>query len=133
MLAGREVNPPSSNAPVKPLRFILLSGAMTERNPDAKLWLMEEYRKVRGAGESAALAFEEKRGRDVVQVAIARCGIITASDVSWPEWLKHSVMQMVIGLPTVPVADLNHTLLRVALEGTKKTMLENEDLRTGRV
>lgn len=101
----------------KPLHLILLSAALAERGSNAKLWIMDEYRKMRGAGESAALAFEADRGRDTVQVAIARCGKIIPPDISWMEWIKNSLMQLIVGLSILPVDDLNKSLLKIALEG----------------
>lgn len=106
---------------------------MAVRDQKANLWLLDEFRKIRGAGETAALAFQDEKGRAVVEVSIARCGKIVAADVSWLESLSNKLMEKVIGLPILPVNDLIECLLQVALKGTEKTTLENEDLRLAKI
>lgn len=92
---------------------------------------MDEYRKIRGAGERAALAFEQEKGRAAVEVSIARLGKVTSD--GWPQWLASIVLRNLVRAPMISITEVVRSFLKVALHGTDKTMLSNEDLRLGKV
>ena len=94
---------------------------------------MDEYRKARGGGEVAALEFQKQKGRSVIQVSIVGLGRIIP-DGSWLQRMTDFIVQYFqVGLLLLPVKDLNKTLLRLALYGTEKTKLSNEDMRKGTI
>lgn len=121
----------NSGEPTIPLRFIYVSGSMTERDPAAELHFLSDFRKARGAGEVAILDLEKEVGRNRLQVNIAKCGGIIPNEPSRKKTISPSVFGGAAAPQTVPVSNLLETLFAVAVKGSEKSDLSNDDLCNG--
>lgn len=108
-----------------PFRFVYTSGSLTERDQDKSLWVMSDYRHMRGEVENAVLDFGSNSSGKL-QVQVTKPGMIESATQSYP--LFKPVLEYTIGLQAVHVKDLAAAEIEQAVNGLEKDVLENEDL-----
>ncbi|KAJ6507904.1 putative nucleoside-diphosphate-sugar epimerase [Mycena vitilis] len=111
----------------KPFRFIYMSGTAAERDQTKKPSWMPEYSLMRGETENQVLAFAAEHK---LEACVAKPGIITRSIASW---VFASGLKLVMGVPSVSVAEVAAAMLQQAANGFEKEPLQSDDLvRIGR-
>ncbi|KAM0249549.1 hypothetical protein ACHAQJ_008977 [Trichoderma viride] len=123
---------PRSNT-AKPLQFLYISGANTERDQTKKPWVMGDYCLMRGEVETRVLDFA-KNSDGAVEVCILKPGLIRDSEQgNMLINVFQNVVTSIISLPIVYLNEIVATLLKQATKGFEKEMLENADIaRIGR-
>ncbi|KAL9610211.1 MAG: hypothetical protein Q9204_009095, partial [Flavoplaca sp. TL-2023a] len=102
-------------------RFVYLSGAAAERNQTKQLWFMRDYRRIRGEAENGLLAHAETN-RDAFEICIMRPGTVLGKEMG--------LLNMVKGLgPSVKVDKLAGAMVRIALDGVGKQIIEKSEIR----
>ena len=113
------------------LRFVLCSGAKAEWDDDAKLWFLEETRKMKGAAEKAVFELEigangsregsragQKAGRRSIESYTCRPAVILSKDPGWVEWVHGMVA------PSVGVDALAAVMVDLAVTGSDDRIWE---------
>ncbi|KAJ5785470.1 uncharacterized protein N7503_010682 [Penicillium pulvis] len=104
----------------KPFRFVYISGAGTERDQSKSLWIMQDYRRLRGQVETELLDFA--RAHADFKPYIMRPAMIIS-----PKMSLHSLLY---GLgPSVKVDVLAKCMIELALKGEDKAIWENADMK----
>ncbi|KAH8596597.1 hypothetical protein B0O99DRAFT_619422 [Bisporella sp. PMI_857] len=62
----------------KSFRFLYLSGMFAERNPDTKVWFLEDSRRIKGEVENSLIAIKKDENNSNFDVAIVRPGGVLA-------------------------------------------------------
>ncbi|KAJ5648143.1 hypothetical protein N7490_004515 [Penicillium lividum] len=103
----------------KPFRFVYVSGAGAERDQSKSLWVMQDYRRLRGQVETVLLDFAKDHSG--FKPYIMRPAMIISPGMS-----LHS---LVFGLgPSVRVDVLARSMIDLVLNGGKKEIWENSDM-----
>ncbi|KAL7784590.1 hypothetical protein V8C37DRAFT_395559 [Trichoderma ceciliae] len=123
--------PPGNTA--KPLKFLYISGANTERDQTKKPWVLGDYCLMRGEVESRVLDFA-KNSNGAIEVCILKPGLIRDSQLG--NMFINAFQNIATSLISLPIVYLNEivaTLLNQATKGFEKETLENDDIfRIGR-
>lgn len=107
----------------QPFRFVYLSGALPEKDPEKRLWFLAENRKMRGELENALLALDLDKPASGFRVFIARPGFVQPQGATFRTWLIECVANAII-LP-----DLGAAMVRLALKGNEDSLVENKKLK----
>ncbi|PTB64365.1 hypothetical protein BBK36DRAFT_1123796 [Trichoderma citrinoviride] len=111
----------------KPLHFVYVSGAIAQRDPAKKPWMMGDYGLLRGEVETRILDFAQK-ANGAIEVCILKPGFIRdAKNGNGLLNLFQGVLNT-IGLPIVWLHDVVATLLSQATEEIEKDTLEWPDI-----
>ncbi|RFU80021.1 hypothetical protein TARUN_2243 [Trichoderma arundinaceum] len=118
---------PRGNA-AKPLRFLYLSGANTERDQTKKPWVLGDYSLLRGEVETRVLDFA-KNSNGAIEACIGKPGLIRDSQqgsvlMSTSQYIVTSLT----GIPMIYLHEVAAALLNQTIKGFEKETLENEDL-----
>ncbi|KAJ5736953.1 uncharacterized protein N7483_002078 [Penicillium malachiteum] len=104
----------------KPFRFIYVSGAGAERGQDKPLWVMQDYRRLRGEVESGLLDFAESKPD--FSCYIMQPGLVLSRGMS--------LRNLVFGLaPSIRVDDMARSMVDLALKGGEKRIWENDEMK----
>ncbi|KAL8706681.1 MAG: hypothetical protein Q9201_000315 [Fulgogasparrea decipioides] len=105
----------------KNFRFVYLSGMMTERNQERKLWFMSETRRIRGEVENKLMDLQ-KEDRERLVTYVARPGGVLATNSLFPGSLEPLAR-------AITVDDLAVKMLDTAINGHKTQIIEVDVLR----
>ncbi|KAJ2989678.1 hypothetical protein NUW58_g3346 [Xylaria curta] len=108
-----------------PFRFLYMSGAAAERDPNKTPKFMPEYSLMRGEAENQLLALARELGG--IEVAAAKPGIITASG-QFTRSVMGAMVRLISGIPSIDVVDLVAAMIDQVVEGFEKEPLMPEDL-----
>ncbi|KAJ6021054.1 hypothetical protein N7540_006558 [Penicillium herquei] len=104
----------------KPFRFIYVSGAGAERDQNKPLWVMQDYRRLRGEVESGLLNFAESRPD--FGCYIMRPGLVLSRGMS--------LRNLIFGLaPSIRVDDIARSMVYLAVKGSEKRIWENDEMK----
>ncbi|KAM0451104.1 hypothetical protein ACHAPV_010177 [Trichoderma viride] len=112
----------------KPLRFLYVSGANTERDQTKKPWVMGSYCLMRGEVENRVLEFA-KNSNGAVEACILKPGLIRDSQQGY--MIINAFQNIATSFISLPIVYLNQvvaTLLNQATKGFEKETLENADI-----
>ncbi|KAL7927942.1 hypothetical protein ACQKWADRAFT_17902 [Trichoderma austrokoningii] len=112
----------------KPLRFLYVSGANTERDQTKKPWVLGSYCLMRGEVESRVLEFA-KNSNGAVEACIVKPGFIRDSEQG--NMVLNAFQNIATSFISLPIVYLNQvvaTLLSQATKGFEKETLENPDI-----
>jgi nucleoside-diphosphate-sugar epimerase len=117
----------SKSTRTKTLRFVYLSGALPEKDPEKRLWFLAENRRMRGELENSLLQLGKEKKNTGFEVYIARPGFVQEKGATAKIWLIGMVANVI-------VKDyLAACMVDVAVNGHTDTLLENDTLtRLGR-
>ncbi|TVY71204.1 hypothetical protein LSUE1_G006343 [Lachnellula suecica] len=104
-----------------PVRFVYLSGALTEKDQGKHLWFLEDNRKMRGELENALLELE--KGLDHMSISIARPGFVQPPGAHLRTWVIGKVANAILQ------DDLAVAMVQLALEGCQDSLVENVQLK----
>ncbi|GFP52293.1 hypothetical protein TASIC1_0001044500 [Trichoderma asperellum] len=112
----------------KPLRFLYVSGANTERDQTKKPWVMGDYCLMRGEVETRVLDFA-KNSNGTIETCILKPGLIRDSQRG-NMFINafQNIATAFISLPIVYLDEVVATLLNQATKGFEKETLENSDI-----
>ncbi|KAL4913008.1 hypothetical protein BDW62DRAFT_193526 [Aspergillus aurantiobrunneus] len=102
-------------------RFVYISGAGVERDQNASLWYMANFRRLRGESENVLLRHAEANS-DVFETYIMRPGLVPSAQGT----LRDRLWSLA---PSVRMDILARTMTDVALNGNKETTFENQMIR----
>lgn len=111
-----------ANSWTKPFRFVYLSGALPEKDPEKRLWFLAENRRMRGELENALLQLGEEKQSKRFEVYIARPGFVQPKGTVAKSWLISLVAKVITD------GDLAACIVDVAVHGHTETLLENDTL-----
>jgi len=112
----------------KPFRFIYTSGAMAERDQSNKnLWLIPEYRRMRGECENCVLAFASQSS-GTVEAQITRPGGIVGPKPRIAMLAAAAVVGVTPLPPFAHVSEVSGAMLQQVVEGFEKETLDAADL-----
>ncbi|KAF3071122.1 putative nucleoside-diphosphate-sugar epimerase protein [Daldinia childiae] len=109
----------------KPFRFLYMSGAAAERDPEKAVRFQPQYSYMRGETENQVLALAAEL--DGVEASVAKPGYITAPG----EIIKSitgTMIKLIVGIPSISVVDLATAMLDQVINGFEKDPLMPEDL-----
>ncbi|KAK9236433.1 hypothetical protein V1525DRAFT_217724 [Lipomyces kononenkoae] len=106
----------------KPFKFVYLSGALPEKDPNKKLWFLAENRRMRGQLENALLQLSKDTVASGFEVFIARPGFVQAEGALFQNWIVGKLSNAIM------VHHLAACMIKVALEGNSEVILENNVL-----
>ena len=102
-------------------KFVFVSGIVTVPDQDANIWIFSEGRKVGGQAENEIVAFAE--GKQQFESFVMRPASVLAKD-------RGPLMKLRRMLPySVGNEELAAVLVDIAVNGSKKTIWENSDLK----
>lgn len=117
LAAAKAFTPTSATEKGKKFRFVYVSGAAAVRDQTKPLWLMQDFRRIRGQVENELIAYAQEH-QDTFEPCIVRPGFVLAK--------KSSLRDMIKGLaPSVKVDVLAAAMIHVALNGGKDLIVEN--------
>lgn len=105
-------------------KFVYLSGALPEKDPNKRLCFLEENRRMRGHLENTLLQLDHDTGTSGFEVYIARPGFVQPQGAFFRNWL--------IGKPSnsIMVHHLAACMLQVTMEGKRDPIIENGELNS---
>ncbi|KAJ5083596.1 hypothetical protein N7456_013023 [Penicillium angulare] len=104
----------------KPFRFIYVSGAGAEQDQAKSLWVMRDYRRIRGLVESELLNFA--RTHPDFTSYIMRPAMVISNKTT-----PHSLL---FGLgPSIRVDAIAKSMVELAIDGGEKTVWENSEMK----
>ncbi|KAJ5723995.1 hypothetical protein N7488_002030 [Penicillium malachiteum] len=106
----------------KPFRFIYVSGAGAERDQEKPLWVMQDYRRLRGEVESELLNFAESKPD--FRCYIMRPGLVLPRGIN----LKSFIFGLAPSL-SVKIDDIAGSMVDLAVKGGEKTIWENDEMK----
>ncbi|KUJ11303.1 uncharacterized protein LY89DRAFT_242206 [Mollisia scopiformis] len=113
----------SNSAPMnKSFKFVYLSGALPEKDPEKKLWFLAENRRMRGELENALLQLGKEKEGTGFEVFVARPGFVQKEGAVLKAWLVGLVGKYIF------MPDLAASMVDVALHGYSRPIIENEML-----
>ena len=106
------------------VRFIYLSGALPEKDPNKHLWILEENRKMRGELENVLLKLDQDAGPIGMRICIARPGFVQP--------IGARVRTRLIGVIANAILqdDLAAAMVQLALKGSSGPLVENSELKS---
>ncbi|KAL7909542.1 hypothetical protein GGI35DRAFT_386624 [Trichoderma velutinum] len=112
----------------KPLQFVYVSGANTERDQSKKPWVLGDYCLMRGEVETRVLDFA-KKSNNAIEACVVKPGLIR--DPQQGNILTNTFQNVLTSIISLPIVYLHHvaaTLLNQATEGFEKETLECDDI-----
>ncbi|KAN0120233.1 hypothetical protein V8E51_002441 [Hyaloscypha variabilis] len=106
------------------IRFVYLSGALPEKDPNKRLWILEDNRKMRGELENALLKLDQEAGPTGMKIYIARPGFVQPPGANVRTWLISTIAN------TILQDDLAAAMVQLALEGSSGPLVENAELKS---
>lgn len=104
-------------------KFVYLSGALPEKDPNKHLWFLVENRRMRGELENALLQLDRENGRrGGFEIYIARPGFVQPKGAFLQNWLVGKLSNAIM------VDHLAACMLQVAMEGKRDPIIENDEL-----
>ncbi|KAJ6096072.1 hypothetical protein N7486_006818 [Penicillium sp. IBT 16267x] len=104
----------------KPFRFVYVSGAAAERDQSKSLWIMQDYRRIRGEVETELLGFAGAHAD--FKPYIMRPAMIISQEIS--------LRSLMFGLgPSIKIDVLAKCMIGLALKGGDKGIWENGDMK----
>lgn len=122
MFANLSDTSSSTGETKKLFRFVYLSGALPEKDPDKKLWFLAENRRMRGELENALLQLWREKKSTGFEVFIARPGFVQEKGAVVRAWLVGLVGKSIF------MPDLAAAMVDAAVHGHSESILENETL-----
>ncbi|KAI1120652.1 NAD(P)-binding protein [Nemania abortiva] len=108
-----------------PFRFVYMSGAAAERDPEKTPNYMPQYSLMRGETENQLLALGRELGG--IEVAAVKPGYITTpGDIA--RYVMGNAVRLMAGIPPINVGDLVAVMLDQVVNGFEKEPLTPEDL-----
>jgi nucleoside-diphosphate-sugar epimerase len=107
-----------------PFRFIYLSGALPEKNPEKRIWFLADNRKMRGELENQLLRLHEDHRASGFSVSIARPGFVQPKGANVRGWLISIVANAIM------LDDIGSAMVHLAIQKDEGVILENESLKT---
>ena len=105
------------------VRFIYLSGALTEKDASKRLWIVEDNRKMRGELENALLKLDQETGSAGMRIYIARPGFVQPPGARVRTWIISAVANAILQ------DDLAVAMVQLALSGASSSLVENVQLK----
>jgi len=106
----------------KRFRFVYLSGALPEKDPEKHLWFLAENRRMRGELENALIQLDKDTRDTGFEVHIVRPGFVQAQGATIQNWVIGRLANAIM------VHHLAACMVEVALHGYPDVILENETL-----
>ncbi|KJR85089.1 uncharacterized protein SPSK_09800 [Sporothrix schenckii 1099-18] len=103
-------------------RFVYLSGALPEKDPERRLLFLAENRRMRGELENKLLELGKAKAGSGFEVFVTRPGFVQPAGAVVRAWLVGVVANAIL-LP-----DLAASLVHVALQGYDEMLVENDAL-----
>ncbi|CAL5870115.1 uncharacterized protein PFLUO_LOCUS4350 [Penicillium psychrofluorescens] len=104
-------------------KFVYLSGALPEKDPNRRLWVLAENRKMRGELENALLQLgRENERRGGVEIYIARPGFVQPKGAFLQNWLVGKLSNAIM------LDHLAACMLQVAMGEKRDSIIENDEL-----
>ncbi|KAE9380848.1 hypothetical protein N431DRAFT_324807 [Stipitochalara longipes BDJ] len=107
-----------------PTRFVYLSGALPEKDPNKHLWILEDNRKMRGELENALLKLDQETGSTGMGVYIARPGFVQPPGAKIRTWIIGTIANAILQ------DDLAIAMTQLALKGSSGPLVENVELKS---
>lgn len=112
----------TENKPQPCFKFIYLSGALPEKDPNKHLWFLAENRKMRGELENCLLQLGRETERRGFEVYIARPGFVQPKGAFLQNWLVGKLSNAIM------VHHLAACVLHVAMGPKRDPLIENDEL-----
>ncbi|KAH8703739.1 hypothetical protein BGW36DRAFT_369904 [Talaromyces proteolyticus] len=105
-------------------KFVYLSGALTEKDENKKLWFLNENRKMRGELENALIKLGRDTKKGGFEVYLVRPGFVQPEGASVRNWVAGKLANSIM------VHHLAASILRVARDGYREPLIENDKLNS---
>jgi nucleoside-diphosphate-sugar epimerase len=112
-----------AKAKKSPTRFVYLSGALVEKDPNKTLWFVQENRRMRGELENALLKLDQANASVGSRVYIVRPGFVQPQGAVIRAWIIDKIANAIL------LEDLAVAIVDVALSGSGGTFVENKELK----
>jgi len=106
-----------------PTRFVYLSGALVEKDPNKTLWLVQENRRMRGELENALLKLDQDTASTGLRIYIVRPGFVQPQGAVIRTWIIDKIANAIL------LEDLAAAMVEVGLSGSGGTFVENKELK----
>ena len=106
------------------VRFVYLSGALPEKDPNKRLLFLENNRKMRGELENALLKLDQETGPTGMRIYIARPGFVQPPRAHVRVWVIGKIANAILQ------EDLSAAMVQLALEGSSTPLVENDELKS---
>jgi nucleoside-diphosphate-sugar epimerase len=107
-----------------PTRFVYLSGALVEKDPNKTLWFVQENRRMRGELENALLKLDqEATSSSGSRIYIVRPGFVQPQGAVIRTWVIGKIANAIL------LEDLAVAMVDVALSGSGGISVENRELK----
>jgi nucleoside-diphosphate-sugar epimerase len=106
------------------VRFVYLSGALVEKDPNKRLWILEENRKMRGELENALLKLDQETAETGMRIYIARPGFVQPPGAMFKMWIIDTITNAIFR------DDLAAAMVQLALNGGSWPLVENDELKS---
>ena len=104
----------------KPFRLVFTSGILASRDPEKRLWFLQELRQLKGQAETLLLDANEKNP-DVLDAYVLRPGSVLPK--------KKNLRSVIQGLAwSIGVQEFIAVALDLAINGGREKVLENAEL-----
>ncbi|BDD54870.1 hypothetical protein MPDQ_002451 [Monascus purpureus] len=104
----------------KRFRFVYVSGFLAERDQSKSLWFAQDLRRIRGESENVLIA-HGKSHPGAFEYYILRPGMVLTKNNTWVDVIR--------GLaPSVRVDVIARAMIKAAVHGDQKRMIENADI-----
>ncbi len=107
-----------------PTRFVYLSGALTEKDANKRLWIIAENRRMRGELENALLKLSKDISSTKLSIHIIRPGFVQPQGAILRAYIIGKVANAIFQ------EDLAIAMVHIALEGSGNTLVENDELKS---
>ena len=103
----------AATSPSGTFKFIYVSGALTEKNPEQRLWVAADFRRLRGELEVAlmSLGAEQRKRNTGFEAYIARPGVVLPDEAVVRLWLT----RWVIG--AIGLKELARSIVDIGIRG----------------
>jgi hypothetical protein len=106
-----------------PTRFVYLSGALVEKDPNKTLWFVQENRRMRGELENALLKLDQDNASIGLRIYIVRPGFVQPQGAVIRTWFIGKIANAIL------LEDLAAAMVYVALSRSGGTFVEKKDLK----
>ncbi len=105
------------------VRFVYVSGALVEKDPNKRLLFLDENRKMRGELENALLELDRETGSTGMRIYIARPGFVQPPGARARMWIIGTITNAIF------LEDLAVAMVQLAFEGGSGPLVENFELK----
>ncbi|RDW65036.1 hypothetical protein BP6252_10687 [Coleophoma cylindrospora] len=111
----------TNREPGKKFRFVYLSGGGAQRDQTAPLWVMQDFRRIRGQVENELIGYAEKHP-NTFETCILKLGLVLKKETNLRDMFR--------GLaPSVGVDVVGRAAIRAAVDGIKEQTLTNSAIK----